>query len=190
MLIDTEAPVELSDALSVIMIAIATSFLAEGFSWVMIYRTERFRTLRADAEELLDRIEKDKRVLNSHSKGYQKQTKKIKMDESRLKRFGGELSRAKMKSNFVIAIFMITFMSFLSETFQGVVVAKLPFTPFSMMRGITHRNLVGSEFTECSMTFLYILANVCFRPMIQKFLGFDGPRGLQQNNMFPGMQNN
>ena len=77
----------------------------------------------------------------------------IKDDEALLKHYGAQLSKSKMKSNFFIGVFMITFMWFLSDCFHGVVVAKLPFTPMSMMRGVTHRNLVGSDYTDCSMIF-------------------------------------
>ena len=80
---------------------------------------------------------------------------------------------------------MILFMSFLSNQFQGVVVAKLPFEPFGFVQGITHRNLPGNDTTDCSMIFMYILTNLMIRPIMQKILGFDGPRGTQQNSMFP-----
>ena len=111
-----------------------------------------------------------------------KKARKMDVGENQLKKVSNQLARAKMKSTFFIAIFMIMFMSLLGESFQGVVVAKLPFTPFSMMRGMTHRNIVGSDYTDCAMIFLYVMSNVCFRPLIQKILGFDGPRGLTANN--------
>jgi uncharacterized membrane protein (DUF106 family) len=68
---------------------------------------------------------------------------------------------------------------------KGVVVAKLPFEPFSLMRNITHRNIPGSDYTECSMIFIYILCNVVFRPVIQKILGFSGPRAISAQQAFP-----
>jgi hypothetical protein len=64
------------------------------------------------------------------------------------------------------------------------VVAKLPFEPFSLMRGMTHRNIIGNDWTDCSMIFIYVLSNVSLRPIIQKVLGLGGPRastvGAQQ----------
>ena len=152
----------------------------------MIYRKPGYINLKDQAVDLLQKIDKDKASINVLNAKDQKRLKKIKDDEALLKQLGMELARAKMKSNFFIGLFMIIFMSFLSDWFQGVVVAKLPFTPMSFMRGITHRNLVGSDYTDCSMIFLYILSNLCLRPIIQKIMGFDGPRGLQQNSMFPG----
>jgi len=67
-----------------------------------------------------------------------------------------------------------------------VVVAKLPFEPISFIRGITHRNIVGNDYRDCSMIFVYILSNVSLRPIITKLLGFSGPRaGSQSQGLFP-----
>mmetsp|Transcript_18797 Transcript_18797/g.13622 ORF Transcript_18797/g.13622 Transcript_18797/m.13622 type:complete len:100 (-) Transcript_18797:33-332(-) len=93
--------------------------------------------------------------------------------------------KSKFYSGFMVALFMMHFMSLLSNSFYGVVVAKLPFEPFSMMRGLTHRNILGNDYTDCSMIFIYVLSNVSLRPMIQKLLGFGGPRtSMNQNNLF------
>ena len=47
--------------------------------------------------------------------------------------------------------------------FDGRVVAKLPFEPFALLRGISHRNLMGNDFTDCSFIFLYILCTMSIR---------------------------
>ena len=73
---------------------------------------------------------------------------------------------------------MIIFMSFLSNTYNGVVLAKLPFDPFGFMKGITHWNIPGSDYTDCSMIFIYILSNVTIKPIMTKLLGFETPWGL------------
>ena len=84
----------------------------------------------------------------------------------------------KFKSTLLIGIIMMTFMWYLASAYTGIVVAKLPFQPFNMMRGITHRNIPGSDYTDCSMIFIYILSNICLRPIVVKLLGFDPPRGI------------
>jgi len=91
-----------------------------------------------------------------------------------------------MTSTFFVALFMIIFMSLLSSAFQGVVVAKLPFEPISFVRNLTHRNIPGNDYTECSMIFIYVLSNLSLRPIIQKVLGTAGPRTPMQNQgLFP-----
>lgn len=47
--------------------------------------------------------------------------------------------------------------------FDGRVVAKLPFTPLSYIQGLSHRNLLGDDTTDCSFIFLYILCTMSIR---------------------------
>ena len=47
--------------------------------------------------------------------------------------------------------------------FDGRVVANLPFTPISLIQGISHRNLPGEDYTHCSFIFLYILCTMSIR---------------------------
>ena len=47
--------------------------------------------------------------------------------------------------------------------FDGRVVGKLPFTPISFLQGISHRNLAGDDYTDCSFIFLYILCTMSIR---------------------------
>lgn len=48
-------------------------------------------------------------------------------------------------------------------SFDGRVVAKLPFVPLSYIQGLSHRNLLGEDFTDCSFIFLYILCTMSIR---------------------------
>lgn len=50
--------------------------------------------------------------------------------------------------------------------------AKLPFEPFGMLQGMSHRGLTGSDMTDCSMMFMYVLCQLSIRANIQKYLGF------------------
>lgn len=52
-------------------------------------------------------------------------------------------------------------------SFDGRVVAKLPFQPFSLIQGLSHRNLMGSDPTDCSFIFLYILCTMAVREVNQ-----------------------
>lgn len=54
-------------------------------------------------------------------------------------------------------------MTVLSFSFDGRVVAKLPFVPLSYIQGLSHRNLLGEDYTDCSFIFLYILCTMSIR---------------------------
>lgn len=41
--------------------------------------------------------------------------------------------------------------------------AKLPFVPLSYIQGLSHRNLLGEDYTDCSFIFLYILCTMSIR---------------------------
>jgi hypothetical protein len=48
-------------------------------------------------------------------------------------------------------------------SFDGRVVARLPFEPISWVQSVTHRGLRGDDFTECSFIGLYILCTMSIR---------------------------
>jgi uncharacterized membrane protein (DUF106 family) len=99
--------------------------------------------------------------------------KKINTLEEQLKVKTRDMSMVKMKSTFFVAIIMIGVFALLNNLFDGIIVAKLPFEPIPLIRGISHRNLPGTDFTDCSMVFLYALCSMSIRPNLQKFLGFE-----------------
>lgn len=68
-----------------------------------------------------------------------------------------------MKSNIIIAGFMIVAMIVMSKYYSGLVIAKLPFQPFWLVKGISHRGLEGSDLTDCSFVFIYVLVGMIFR---------------------------
>jgi uncharacterized membrane protein (DUF106 family) len=91
----------------------------------------------------------------------------------------------KMKSTILVTIFMIVTMGSLGNYYQGVPVARLPFTPFSLLSSITHRGLVGDDYTECSYIFIYLLASYLFRTNIQRIFGFETASASSNNMMNP-----
>ncbi len=85
------------------------------------------------------------------------------------------MTMKNMKWNLVVGLFMIVFINYLGGAFQGLVVAKLPFVPFSLIQGITHRNITGEDFTDCSYLFIYILSAFLIRTNLKKLFGFEPP---------------
>ncbi|KAL7984701.1 hypothetical protein Chor_003271 [Crotalus horridus] len=101
-----------ADTILIVFISVCTALLAEGITWILVYRTDKYKRLKAEVE---------------------KQSKKCEFD--------------------------------------GRVVAKLPFIPLSYIQGLSHRNLLGEDCTDCSFIFLYILCTMSIRQNIQKLLG-------------------
>lgn len=97
------------------------------------------------------------------------QKKKIEREEERLKNNNRDLSLVKMKSMFAIGFAFTALLSMFNSIFDGRVVARLPFTPISWIQGLSHRNLPGDDYTECSFIFLYILCTMSIRQVIFNF---------------------
>ena len=66
---------------------------------------------------------------------------------------------------------MIEVINMIGSYFQGQVVAMLPFEPFSLIRGITHRNIAGENYHEAAYLFPYILTAFIWRGNIKKIFG-------------------
>ncbi|KAF8782002.1 Calcium load-activated calcium channel like protein [Argiope bruennichi] len=91
-----------------------------------------------------------------------------------------------MKSMFAIGFAFTALLSMFNSIFDGRVVAKLPFIPIGWIQGLSHRNLIGDDYSDCSFIFLYILCTMSIRQNIQKLLGFAPSRtaNKQSGNIF------
>ena len=166
-----DSDISFLDTATVMMAATFTAVLAEGLSWLLIYKTEGYKQTQKNVETLNKQLEREKEKVVAASK-QKAHDKKISKADNLLKSTNQQLNTSKMKSTMIIALFMIAFMSTLSSTYHGIAVAKLPFVPFSLLQGITHRNLPGDDLTDCSMIFIYLLSSFIMRNNIQKFFGF------------------
>eukprot|EP00271_Cylindrocystis_brebissonii_P012203 TRINITY_DN30388_c0_g1_i1.p1 TRINITY_DN30388_c0_g1~~TRINITY_DN30388_c0_g1_i1.p1 ORF type:complete len:184 (+),score=39.63 TRINITY_DN30388_c0_g1_i1:421-972(+) len=163
------------DGFTILAISLLTACLCEGISWLLIYRTARYKGMRASIERTTKKVEsmKEKPALASNKS----RTKKIDRFESSLKDANKALAQSKVQSTVVVGLTMLLVFGLLGSIFDGKAVAKIPFRPFSMIQRVTHRNLPGEDMTDCSFTFLYMLCSMTLRPNLQKLLGFAPPRG-------------
>uniref|UniRef100_A0A8V0YWS8 Calcium load-activated calcium channel n=18 Tax=Neognathae TaxID=8825 RepID=A0A8V0YWS8_CHICK len=141
----------------------------QGITWVLVYRTDKYKRLKAEVEKQSKKLEKKKETI-TESAGRQ-QKKKIERQEEKLKNNNRDLSMVRMKSMFAIGFCFTALMGMFNSIFDGRVVAKLPFIPLSYIQGLSHRNLLGEDYTDCSFIFLYILCTMSIRQNIQKMLG-------------------
>jgi len=168
----------LSDSLLIIFISCFTALLSEGLSYALIYRTEKFKNLKSEVEKQSKKLEKQKESLPDITDKNSK--KKLERQEERLKTNNRELSLVKMKSMMAISFAFMFLLNIFSTIFEGKVVAKLPFEPISWVRGLSHRNLNGEDYTDCSFIFLYILCTMSVRQNLQKILGVEPSRAASK----------
>ncbi|OWA50972.1 Transmembrane and coiled-coil domains protein 1 [Hypsibius exemplaris] len=171
----------LSDAILILVVSCIASAIGEGLTWVLVYRTERYKKLKAEIDRQVKKVEKKKKDETSVSKN---KKKILDREEGKLKNNNRELSMVKMKSIIAIGVAFSAMLSIFSALFEGKVVAKLPFQPFSLFQGLSHRNLLGTDYTDCSYLFLYILSTMTIRQNLQKALGFAPNRASAQGGGF------
>ncbi|CAG0882432.1 unnamed protein product [Cyprideis torosa] len=170
----------LGDCLLIICISIFTALLGEGLTWLLVYRTEKYQKLKQEVDKQSKKVEKMKEL---HGEGTDKQTKKrVGREEDKLKANSRDLQFVKMKSMLAIGFVFTALLSTFNTIFDGRVVAKLPFVPISWIQGISHRNLLGNDYTDCSFLFLYILCTMFVRQNIQKLLGFAPSRAASRQS--------
>jgi predicted nucleic acid-binding Zn-ribbon protein len=80
-----------ADALLIVVISIITALLSEAITWVLVYRTDTYKRLKASIEKQSKRLEKKKEAVTDISKqGGQK--RKLEKAEERLKSNNRDLS--------------------------------------------------------------------------------------------------
>ena len=72
-------------------------------------------------------------------------------------------------------VHMITFFN-LKNSYEGVVLARLPFQPFSLIAGMSHRGIPGVDARDCGIIFIYVLCSMCIKPNLQHLLGHAPPK--------------
>ncbi|XP_074562700.1 uncharacterized protein LOC141819256 [Curcuma longa] len=184
------------DGLAVVGISIGTAFICELISWVLIYRTSSYKSLRSSIDKASKKLDSMKSVSASYaskkpassaSSASSSSSRAKKMDrvETSLKDATRDLSLSKFKSGGVVAAVLFIVFGILNSLFEGRAVAKLPFRPIPLVLKMSHRGLPGTDPTDCSMVFLYFLCSISIRTNLQKLLGFAPPRGAAGAGLFP-----
>ncbi|KAK2179752.1 hypothetical protein NP493_474g03022 [Ridgeia piscesae] len=168
-----------ADTLLILFISVATAVFGEGLTWLLVYRTEKYKKLKAEVEKQSKKLEKQKEMVVGDTTE-RSHKKKLERQEERLKTNNRDLSMVKMKSMFATGFAFTALLSMFNSIFDGRTVAKLPFVPISWLRSISHRNLMGEDYTDCSFIFLYILCTMSIRQNIQKLLGFAPTRAASK----------
>nr|CAD7456649.1 unnamed protein product [Timema tahoe] len=115
--------------------------------------------------------------------------KKIEREEEKLKNNNRDLSFVKMKSMFAIGFAFTALLSMFNSIFDGRVVARLPFIPISWIQGLSHRNLPGDDYSECSFIFLYILCTMAIR-QVRRSVARGVSHGHQTGKQYRSKHNN
>lgn len=162
-----------------------TAVICEAISWLLIYRTSSYKSLRSHIDKAAKKLETMKTTTDSSKTSKKSKSKKMDRVETSLKESSRDLSLFKFKSGAVVALVLFVVFGLLNSLFEGKAVAKLPFVPARIVQKMSHRGLQGDDYTDCSMAFLYFLCSISIRTNLQKYLGFSPPRGAAGTGFFP-----
>lgn len=155
-----------------VLVVVATSFgsmlLSEGLSWIFVYRSEAYQAATARVRQLGRKYELAKRQ--------DPLGKKVVKYREQLKAIGAQTGGSNWKSMLFLGLLHWLTFSTLSRRYEGVVVARLPFVvQFGLLQGFSHRGLLGSDFSEGSFLFLFIMCTF-LRHFVQRALGVEAPK--------------
>ena len=155
----------------VLATAVASSLACEALAWFFVHRKEDYQRLSVQFVSASKRYTKAKDLAVDGKKD-----KKLVQLEKEFYRMKREVMAWSQRCNMLTAVFhMATFFS-LKASYDGVVLARLPFVPYSFATHATHRNIAGEDMRDCGIIFIYMLCSLALKPNIAKLLGLEPPR--------------
>ena len=147
------------------------TIISETLAWILVRKNETYQRLQAMIEQTKAKIAKLKA---GGATG-----RKIEQTENELRDAEQQATFTRLWATIASGVVLFGLMTGLNSGFSGSVAARLPFEPFSFIRGLSHRTLLGDDWKECSTMFIYIIFSMAVRPTVQKFLGTGPKRGEQ-----------
>ncbi len=148
--------------------SVVASFTIEGLSWLLVYRTANFKRLQSELDRSSRKLEVIKAAPSTATKKDKKQTRL----EDQLKSTSQQLNATRFRTGLITSGLLLLLYRLITTALDGVVVAKLPFEPPGFMQKVTHAGLMGSDITDCSAAFMYVVGAVGIRTNVQKLMGF------------------
>ncbi|KAA8518316.1 hypothetical protein F0562_015801 [Nyssa sinensis] len=110
-----------SDSLTVVGISACTAVVCEAISWLLIYRTTSYKSLKSSIDKASKKLETMKTDTSATKINLKKsKTKKIDRVETSLKESSRDLSLFKFKSGAVVALVLFVVFGLLNSLFEEV----------------------------------------------------------------------
>jgi hypothetical protein len=151
-------------------LGVVVAALNELITWVLVYRTAQYKRLKVELNKTAQKLEALKAISASDPSKAKKAKKEQRLEEN-VKTASRDLNNVRMKCNVILGVFTLVMWHYVSTTFDGIVMAKLPFTPLSFFHKMTHAGVGGNDFTEAGGTFVYILTMLTCRQLLLQVSG-------------------
>ncbi|CAM9421402.1 unnamed protein product [Ectocarpus sp. 6 AP-2014] len=161
------------------------ALLTEAYSWYTVYRKPEYQRLKRHIENLVKDVEKKKaEPVGGSVERKVKNLKALSRLEKDLAEATKDLQALTMSNKLVVAVTLMVVMIAINKSFAGIVVAKLPFVPISLVQKISHRALEGEDPTDCSVAFIFALCQAGVKGNIVKLVGVGHPKGMKEASPF------
>lgn len=169
-------PVSSEVLVTLITYALVSAVVCEVIQWFLVYRKEDYKRLKENFRKASKRLEKKKEEAPLVSPKGKGKDKKLVQLEREFEIANRDLMAIKSRTGMLTAI--IHFLTFwtLKSSYDGIVVARLPFTPPGFIQNLSHRNLPGTDPRDCGMIFVYALCSLCIKPNLERALGHAPPK--------------
>ena len=150
------------EALEIVALSVIASAAIELLCYLFVWRTASYKRMMEDLEWSTKKSEE----LKEKHKGQDKKGKEVKKQkklDGAVKGSMRDMFVSKMKVGAINLIILIALFRWVGYHYKGVVVARLPFEPPQLMHRITHANLEGTNYTDCSAMFIYVLCQMSVR---------------------------
>lgn len=169
-------------------LALFSSCLSTAISWFFVYRTDAYKSQNSQIEKKKKELE----ALGDVDDDNKQNSKKKKRLEEQISSYSRSISMMSMKTMWIGPVIILIFNRVTASHFNGVIVAKLPFTPIWPIKSLAHRNIESEDPRDCANQFIYTISAILIRDIINRYFGFSSNSGfsdLMQQNMNKQMAN-
>ncbi|KAJ1978258.1 hypothetical protein H4R34_003274 [Dimargaris verticillata] len=159
----------ISTALQVFLYALANAVLSELIGYHFVYKRDDYQSIKAGLERTTKRLAAEEANETNRS-NQRKRQRRIDELKKQVQVYNGKASGKSMRLSLVTAALQIATFYYMSNyAFPNITVAKLPFTPFGFVQGLSHRGLDSDDYTDCSAAFLFLMASLFIRAFVQRY---------------------
>ena len=123
-------------------ISLINAIISELLTYYFVYRKEHYQKLKKKIINTFYFVNELKR--NGQN---DKKRKKLERD---MKEDNTKLMGMKMYSFLFLGLTSFALYQFMRKSYVGLIVAKLPFEPFSLLTRMSHAGIEGNDMTDCS----------------------------------------
>ena len=162
--------------------SIGASVLNVFLSWFFIFRHKSFDDMNKSLEKKKSDLAELKKTVENDEKNEKRLQKRFKKLEQEVNSLQSALTQKTVYSSLFLNIFLFQFNRLIKATFDGKIIAKIPFEPFSLVTKITHSGLDSDDMTDGNFQVVYWLGTTLFKDVLMRWFGFIMPSMKMPNS--------